>query len=162
MNNVKKIAYLGIGIALYFILGLSVNIPLIGHIQTDLGYIAFGAWLFLFGWEATIVGVIGCLLESLIVSGWIPIGWMLGQAFIGIICGLLYKKYKNNNIMLIIITLFAVYLGIGIIKTVIEVNLYGIPFIVKFVKNNVAFLADSLPMILGVFLGRYIEPRINK
>ena len=44
MKNVKRIAYLGIGIALYVVLGLVMNIPLLAgtHLQTDLGYIAFG------------------------------------------------------------------------------------------------------------------------
>ena len=37
MKKTKKIALLGMGIALYVVLGAMVKIPLIAHIQTDLG-----------------------------------------------------------------------------------------------------------------------------
>ena len=41
MNVTKRIALLGIGIALYVVLGMVMNIPLLAgtHLQTDLGYI---------------------------------------------------------------------------------------------------------------------------
>ena len=151
MNNVKKIALLGIGIALYFVLGMAVKIPLISHIQTDLGYIVFGIFLYLLGPVACVVGVVGCLFESLLVSGWIPIGWMVGQFIIGIICGISYKKIKSLPIN-IIITVIAVFIGVGIIKTGIECVLYTIPLLVKFPKNVVAFIADTIPMIIGLLI----------
>ena len=151
MNNVKKIALLGIGIALYFVLGMAVKIPLISHIQTDLGYITFGVFLYLLGPVACVVGVVGCLFESLLVSGWIPVGWMIGQLVIGIICGISYKKIKSLSIN-IIITVVAVFLGVGIIKTGIECVLYTIPLLVKFPKNAIAFIADTIPMIIGLLI----------
>ena len=158
MSKVKTIAYFGIGIALYFILSMTVKIPLIGHIQTDLGYIAYGVFLYLFGIPALIIGVIGCLLESLLISGWIPIGWMLGQTLIGIICGYTYKKFKSNWI-LILISVIAVFIGVGLIKTIVECVLYDIPFAIKFFKNGIAVIADSIPLILGCFLGKTFENR---
>lgn len=156
MSNTKRITCLGVGIALYTVLGMSVNIPLIGHIQTDLGYVAFGAFLYLFGWSATIIGIIGCLFESLIVSGWIPIGWMAGQLAIGLICGIVYKR-SDNKIVHILTTILAVFIGIGLIKTVIECSLYGIPFEVKFAKDMVAFVADVIPMLIGLFIGYRLD-----
>lgn len=42
--NTKKIAFLGIGIALYVVLSMTIKIPLVGHIQTDFGYVAYGAF----------------------------------------------------------------------------------------------------------------------
>lgn len=152
----KKIALLGIGIALYVVLGFTIKIPLISHIQTDLGYIAFGCLLYLLGWQACIVGVIGCLFESLIFSGWIPIGWMTGQLIIGIICGNIYTKTKNTAIH-IATTIIAVFIGIALIKTAIECTLYGIPLIIKFPKNFIAFIADTIPMIIGYFIAKRLE-----
>ena len=151
INNTKKIAILGMGIALYFVLGMMVKIPLISHIQTDLGYIVFGFFLYMFGWIACVIGVIGCLLESLLISGWIPIGWMIGQLAIGIICGIAYKKIKSLPLN-IIITIISVFIGIGVIKTGIECVLYDIPPIVKFPKNAIAFVADTIPMIMGLLI----------
>lgn len=155
MNNIKKIAYMGIGIALYVALSMAVQIPLIGHLKTDLGYIAFGVFLYGFGVPALLVGVIGCFLESIIFSGWIPLGWMAGQLAIGVICGLAYKKIKNVWV-LIGITIASVFLGVGLIKTVIECALYNIPFAVKIAKNSVAFVADVVPMVFGLLLGKKI------
>ena len=147
----KKIALIGILTALYVVLSFTIKIPLISHIQTDLGYVAFAVASVATGPVALVVGVLGCLFESLLISGWVPIGWMVGQAFIGIICGLSYKKI--NNIWINIgITIFAVFLGVGVVKTVIECNLYSIPFAVKFPKNLIAFIADCVPMVAGYLL----------
>lgn len=149
--KVKLIAFLGIGIALYFALGCIMNIPVLAntHLQTDLGYIAFAICLYLFGWSATIVGVVGCLFESLLTSGWVPIGWMLGQVAIGLICGIVYKKI-DKKIIHIIVTVVAVFIGVALIKSIVECSLYSIPFVVKFPKNCVAFVADTIPMIIGL------------
>lgn len=156
MKNVKMICLMAMGIALYVVLGMSVKIPLIGHIQTDLGYVAFGAFLSLYGVPAVAVGVIGCLFESLIVSGWVPVGWMLGQAFIAIALGTFLKKSnglnRKNLFICIFLTVFSMFIGIGVIKTIVECNLYGIPFEVKFIKNLIATVADIVPMIAGILL----------
>ena len=165
MNNTKKVAFLGMGIALYCVLGMIMNIPLLAgsHLQTDLGYVAFGTFLYLFGWPACIVGVIGCLFESLLTSGWVPLGWMLGQLFIGITCGLIYKKSQHKWVW-IVTTILSVFVGVGVIKTLVECLLYSIPIIVKFPKNFIAFIADTIPRLLGLWLGIYLEKRniLNK
>lgn len=155
-NKIKMIAYYGLGIALYVVLGMAMKIPLISHIGLDLGYVAFGCYLYLFGAPAAIIGIIGCMIESLLVSGWIPIGWMAGQCAIGVICGYIYHHNKNIAIN-IIITILAVILGVGIIKTGIECYLYNIPIAVKIIKNLVAVGPDSITMILGYLIGIRIK-----
>lgn len=148
----KKIALLGIGTALYVALGFVVKIPLIAHIQTDLGYVAFGVMCCALGWPAFIVGVLGCLIESLLFSGWVPIGWMVGQGLIGLTCGFAYKHIKLHWVN-ILITILAVFLGVTVCKTGIECVLYDIPLLVKFPKNAIAFVADAIPMVIGYILG---------
>lgn len=160
MKRTQKICYIGIGIAFYVALSMTVKIPLISHIQTDLGYIAFGAWCCLFGWLGAIVGAVGCLLESLLISGWIPTGWILGQIAIGLICGIAYKHCKSN-IAKILITIIAVFIGIAGIKTIVECYLYQIPFGVKIAKNAIATIADIVPMIGGLFIGNAIKSKIK-
>lgn len=162
MNKTKTMCSLALGVALYVVVSAIMKIPIVGHIQTDLGYIVFGAYLVVFGWQATIIGVVGCLIESLLFSGWIPVGWMIGQTFIGIICGFWYKysndKFPKHKMMTrVIITIVAVFLGIAFIKTLIECYLYSIPFEVKFVKNYIAFIADSIPMIFGMCMGEKLK-----
>ena len=58
----------------------------------------------------------------------------------------------------IITTILAVFIGIAFIKTVVECNLYAIPFEIKFPKNTVAFIADTIPMLIGLFLGYRLKP----
>ena len=159
----KTVAYLGIGIALYVVLGCFMNIPLMAgtHLQTDLGYIVFGAYCYLFGWPAFIVGVIGCLIESLLTSGWVPVGWMVGQALIGLTCGHTYKNTQNKYAH-IVITVIEVFLGIVLVKSGIECALYGIPLVVKIPKNFVAFIADVIPMLLGLFLGYKLKDKFDR
>ena len=154
-KNVKIIAHLGMGIALYVALGMAIKVPLVGNIQTDLGYVAFGAFLYAIGWPAFIVGMFGACLESIVVSGWVPVGWMAGQALVGLVCGAMYKK-TNSILVQTAFTIVAMFLGIAVLKTGIECFLYGIPLQVKFFKNVVAFVADTVPMLIGLYVGRRI------
>ena len=165
MKNVKTICSLAMGIALYVVLGMAVKIPLIGHIQTDIGYIAFGVFISIYGAPAAVVGVVGCLIESMIVSGWVPIGWMLGQTFIGIVMGIFLKRGKTiagkQWILTMLLTAISMFFGIGIIKTFVECRLYSIPFEVKFLKNSIATVADIVPMIVGIFVAERIKKERN-
>ena len=159
-SNAKKVAYFGLGIALYVVLSMMVKIPLIAHIQTDLGYIVFCVYLCLFGGPAVVVGIIGCLIESLIVNGWVPVGWMVGQAFIGIVCGMTFQKHQHKAVRIFAI-IISVFIGIGLIKTGIECVLYGIPFPVKFARNGVAAVADGVVMIIGLWVADLVKNRLR-
>ena len=151
MNRTKKITYLGMGIALYVVLSMTVKIPLINQIKTDFGYLAFGTFVNLFGVEGTIVGVLGCIIANSFVGSAFPPGWVLGQIFIGVFCGLLLKK-TDKLWLKSVITVVAVFIGIGVIKTAVEVWLFQIPFKVKVIRNLVAFVADAIPMVIGVII----------
>ena len=151
MNRTKKITYLGMGIALYVVLSMTVKIPLINQIKTDFGYLAFGAFVNLFGVEGTIVGVLGCIIANSFVGSAFPPGWVLGQIFIGVFCGLLLKK-TDKMWLKSVITVVAVFIGIGVIKTAVEVWLFQIPFKVKVIRNLIAFVADAIPMVIGVII----------
>ena len=151
MNRTKKITYLGMGIALYVVLSMTVKIPLINQIKTDFGYLAFGSFVNLFGIEGTIVGVLGCIIANSFVGSAFPPGWVLGQIFIGVFCGLLLKK-TDKLWLKSLITVVAVFIGIGVIKTAVEVWLFQIPFEVKVIRNLIAFVADAIPMVIGVII----------
>ena len=152
MNHTKKICYLAMLTALYVVLSAFVKITLIGNIQVDLGYIAFAVSLCMFGVYGTAVGVIGCALESILFSAYgFSISWAVANAIIGIGCGLLYNR-KESLLWKSFLTVVFVALGVLVAKTFIECYMYAIPFEVKIPKNAVAFLADSIAMILGLFI----------
>lgn len=156
----KDICEIAIGVALYVVLSISIKLPLIGHIQSDLGYAALGAYCVFYGAAGgAIVGAVGCAIESFIFSGWFPPGWFLGQIFIGVFCGLVFKatgrvKSKAERLTInILVAVFALFVGIAIIKTAVECAMFHIPVEVKFVNNFTAFAADTPPMIVGVLIG---------
>ena len=159
MKKNQIVALYGIGIALYVVLSAFVNIPIVNRIKLDLGYIIFAIYLANFGTSATIVGVAGCIIAELLKGGSLRIAWPIGQAFIGLTLGYLYPKTKNN-LLKILYTIISVFIGIGLIKTVIEVAMYQFPLQAKFLSNSVAFAIDAIAMIIGVLLSSKV--RIKK
>lgn len=149
--NTRKIALTALGIALYVCLSMTVKIPLIAHISLDFGYIVLAVYCYHFGpISGAIVGGCGCVLVSLITSGWFPPGWLIGNVLIGVICGLSYEHDKPIKNM--VISIFMVIIGIFWIKTVVECTMYNIPYEVKTVSNGVAAITDSIVMCIGVFI----------
>ena len=112
----------------------------------------------MFGWYGLFVGALGCLIENLLMRGWISYSWIAGQIIIGGMCGLAYTKYKSR-LLKIFVTILAVFIGIGIVKTVIECVLYQIPFSVKFAKNFAGFVVDAVSMIIGLFIGELLKKK---
>lgn len=156
MNKTRKIAFLGLGIALYAVLSAFVIIPIINRIKLDLGYIVFGIYLNNLGIISSIVGVLGCIIGNLLKGGSLPIAWAIGQLFIGVSLG--YLLPKTNNIYLkILYCLISTFVGIAVIKTIIEVLMYQFPIALKFSSNFVAYVADVIPLIIGVILSKKIK-----
>ena len=157
-KNTKKIALIGILSALYFVCSITLKIPMgIGSIALDLGYIVLTiAALYLGAIPAAIVGGLGAMLESVLLSSYgISYGWIVMNIIIGLICGIFFRLIKSNKMGIreIVgysgIILVAVLLGVGA-KTIIECNLYSIPYLVKIPKSLVAFGVDSVVMIIGL------------
>lgn len=84
---------------------------------------------------------------------------MLGNAFIGISIGYILKKYKVNNFVALFIVAISIFIGIGLIKTVVECFLYDIPFAIKFAKDMIATVADLIPMYFGIILGNILKKK---
>lgn len=156
MNKNRKIAFIGIGIALYAVLSAFVMIPIINRIKLDLGYTVFGIYLNKFGIISTLVGVFGCIIGNLLKGGSFPIAWAMGQLFIGLTLGYLLNKTENIYLKILYCLIFS-FIGIGLIKTVIEVLMYKFPFNLKLASNSVAYIADVIPLIIGVLLSKKLK-----
>lgn len=158
-NKTKTIATLGIFTALYVVLSAFLKFTLFGNIMVDLGYIVFAFSLCMFGIYGTVVGVIGCALESILFTAYgFSISWTAANLVIGLICGFAFKRTRNYWIRLIAIFI-SVAIGMIVVKTAIECPLYGIPIEVKIPKNVVAFIADTIAMIVGLGIYKIFELR---
>lgn len=156
MKGNRKITYFGMGIALYVVFSYTVKIPLINQIRTDFGYLVFGFFLNLFGWQATVVGVLGCIISNLLYSGTFPLGWALGQTVIGLICGTLFRKTERLWTKCLVATA-SVLLGIAVVKTIVESILFDLPLVLKAIRGLVAAVADMIPFIAGIILSEKIR-----
>lgn len=157
MTNIKRVCYLAVLTALYVVLSAFLKINLIGNIQIDLGYIAFTVALCMFGVYGTIVGVVGCALESILFSAYgFSIGWAVANVIIGVFCGIVFSKTKKTHWRIVAI-IVSVAIGMIVAKTAIECYLYSIPLAVKIPKSIVAFGTDVAVMVFGLGLHTIID-----
>ena len=130
----------------------------IGNIALDMGYIAFAIALYEFNISGTVVGVIGCAIESILfTANGFSISWVVANTIIGICCGLVFRATDKLWIRIIAV-LGSCILGLLVIKTAIECTLFSIPLAVKIPKNAVACAADAAVMLIGLWLA----PKLHK
>ena len=154
----NKITGIALFTALYCVLSSMMKIPFIGAISLDLGYIVLAIGCAAWGPWGAFIGAVGCGIESILFSPYgFSISWFIANIIVGLGCGYVFSKTEITWKRLIAVIIFMAIAMLGA-KTLIECNLYGIPFEIKIVKNAVAFGIDSLTMIIGVFL----TPRIKK
>ena len=87
--SVKKICINGIGIALFVVMTLCLQVPVFENYYLCLGYVAMAFYTYYFGTTSgVLVGTLGVFLYCLLTGGLrgMP-GWILGNVVIGIICG---------------------------------------------------------------------------
>lgn len=161
MSKTRKLCYLAMLTALYVVMSAFLKFYVgVGHIQVDLGYIAFVVALCEFGVAGTAVGVIGCALESILFTAYgFSISWAVANAVIGIGCGLVFSKSKKFCVRATAIILYSA-IGFLLLKTVIECKLYSIPYAVKLPKSVAAFVVDSIVMICGLAFYELLKRRV--
>lgn len=168
MKSTKQVALIAMFTALYFVLSAVLKIPVGGHITLDLGYIALtvGA-VYMGAVPAMLIGSFGALIESALMSqrGASP-GWMLMNAIVGFLCGLVLHKTADGEKKKLIISACIVVpasmlLGVTV-KTLVDCALYDIPIIAKLPTAAAALIADSAVMLLfGLPLSMALKKRIK-
>ncbi len=163
-GSVKKLALLAVGVALFVVLSLCLQVPVFENYYLCLGYIIMAVCLYSFGvFSGTFVGVAGVVLYCWLTSGLrgMP-GWAIGNLAIGIIVGLTFKLTKKMKkkwlqaVVNFIAIALSTALGILILKSLTECILYGQPMLVRMGKNVFAFVADvfmlefSLPICMSM------------
>ena len=153
----KKLALLAVGIALFVVLSLCLQVPVFENYYLCLGYVVMAVYCYSFGTLAgTVVGFFGVILYCVVISGLrgMP-GWALGNIVIGLMLGGCYavtRKLESGALRVAIhaVTIVAAAaLGILVVKSVTESLLYAQPFAVRVGKNFSAFVADAVMLILS-------------
>ena len=156
--STQKICVTAVGIALFAVFSLCLQVPVFENYYLCLGYVAMAVYCYSFGAvSGTIVGVLGVVLYCLVISGLrgLP-GWALGNVAIGVILGLTFrrtKKMKNTGVKAAVnaaAIILSVTVGILVIKSVTESILYLQPFAVRAGKNFTAWVADLVVLLLSL------------
>ena len=88
MTGIKKITFNGMGIALFVVFTLCLQVPVFQNYYLCLGYVVMAVYSYYFGtFSGTIVGSLGVILYCMLTSGLrgMP-GWALGNVVIGLLC----------------------------------------------------------------------------
>lgn len=159
MEKVKDITFIGIGIALFVALSMCLRVPVFENYYLCLGYIVMTVYIWCFKWyEGAIIGFLGvilyCIIGGLGFNG-MP-GWSVGNIAIGLIVGIglkYIKKIKNKTVQVIltaILAIIATFIGIELIKSLIDSFVVGQPFLVRFAKNTTSFIADVFVIVASL------------
>lgn len=168
-KTIKNICLNAIGIALFVVLTMCVQVPVFENYYICLGYVVMALYCYVFGpVSGTLVGCVGTGVYCLLTGGinGMP-GWMIGNLVIGIMFGFACKvSYGMENffrqIFLIIVIIFSTGIGILLVKSSVEVLLYAHPLWLRIVKNLPAFIADIIVLIMSLPICSYLSPIIKK
>lgn len=164
----KRIAMIAMLIAVYFVLSAMLKIPIAGHITLDLGYIALMVGAVYFGAvPAMFIGGIGAFLESALMSqrGVSP-GWIVMNVIAGGLTGWVLYRIPNENRKKLLFSALAIVptsmmLGAAA-KMLIDCAMYDLPLVLKIPTTIVAWLSDSVVMLLiGLPLSIALKRRLH-
>ena len=156
--NLRKLAATGIGIALFAVLSLCVQVPVFQNYYLCLGYVAVACYCYSFGaLSGTAVGALGVVLYCLLTSGLrgMP-GWALGNVVIGAGLGLTFRSSKAIPSGKLRYALWAgaavLFTAVGIlgVKSLIDSLIKSQPFLLRAGMNVYAFIADAAVLILAL------------
>ena len=145
----RDITFIAMGIALFVALSMCLRVPVFDNYYLCLGYIVMTVYVWCFSWyEGAIIGFVGvflyCVVGSLGFNG-MP-GWALGNVAIGLIMGMALKqvkKIRSKGLQLLAMALVAVaasFVGIELVKSLVDSFVVSQPFAVRFVKNTSSFI----------------------
>ena len=169
-GNLKKLTATAIGIALFAVLTLCVQVPVFQNYYLCLGYVAMAVFCYSFGpFSGTAVGALGVVLYCLLTSGLrgMP-GWALGNVVIGLGLGFTFKatkEMKNTGARYALWLAAAIlFTAVGIlgVKSLIDSLIKSQPFLVRAGMNVYAFVADAAVLILALPLCPLLDKTAQK
>lgn len=169
-STTKKICVLAMGIALFVVLTLCLQVPVFENYYLCLGYVVMAVYCYLFGpLYGSLIGFFGVVLYCLLTNGLrgMP-GWSIGNIIIGIFVGIACKLTANMKQILLRHTIIALTIVLSTalamlgVKSIIECFLYSQPFIIRTANNIYAFLADAFVLIFSLPICYKMNQIVNK
>ena len=166
----KKICLMAVGIAMFVVLSLCLQVPVFENYYLCLGYAVMAVYCYSFGTlSGTVVGFFGVILYCVVISGMrgMP-GWSLGNIVIGVALGLTFKATRPMKSKALraaircLVIVAATALGILVVKSETECLLYAQPFLVRVGKNMSAFIADAAMLIISLPLCEILDKTVKK
>ena len=154
----KKLCLMAIGIALFVVLSMCLQVPVFENYYLCLGYVVMAVYCWSFGTlSGTVVGFFGVVLYCVVISGLrgMP-GWALGNIVIGIMTGGCFRVTRSMKsaaarlVVHVVVITAACALGILGVKSLTESILYLQPMAVRIGKNFSAFVADAVMLVLSL------------
>lgn len=154
----KKLSLLAIGIALFVVLSMCLQVPVFENYYLCLGYVVMAVYCWCFGTlSGTVVGFFGVILYCVVISGLrgMP-GWALGNVVIGVALGACFRATRRMRSQALRLLVHAVVItaacaaGILLVKSLTESLLYLQPLAVRIGKNFSAFAADTVMLLLSL------------
>lgn len=169
-RNLKVMIATALGIALFVVLALCLQVPVFENYYLCLGYIAMAVYCYSFGTvSGTIVGVFGVVLYCLLISGLrgMP-GWALGNVAIGFGLGLTFELTKNMKnrvgkyMLWVSAVIFSTAIGILGLKSLVDSVIKSQPFLARVAMNLYAFVADVVVLIVALPLCEILDRPAQK
>lgn len=172
--SIKKIVAIGIGAAVFMILGRFASIPTVvpnTYIETNYAFLALISVIYgpVVGF---LVGFIGHTLKDLLAGGSPWFSWILGSGFLGLSIGLIANKLKVNEgefkVKEIIIFNIVQILGNIIAWMVIAIGLdtiiYAEPFNKIYFQGITASILNAISVgVIGtILIYTYSKTRVKK
>lgn len=168
-EKTKEISITGLGIALFVVFTLCLQVPVFENYYLCLGYIVMAVYCSCVGTlSGTVVGTAGVILYCVLTGGLrgMP-GWALGNVIIGIMTGNAFRlteRHAGGTMRILVMgTAMVISCALGIlgVKSLTECLLYGQPFAVRVLKNSYAFTADAAVLLFSLPLCTIIKARIR-
>ncbi len=167
----RDITFLAIGIALFVAISMCLRVPVFENYYLCLGYVVMTVYIWCFQWyEGAIIGFFGvilyCAVGGLGFNG-MP-GWSVGNLLIGLLIGLALKWIKEVRLKTIqfvlaaIASAIATFIGIELVKSLIDSFVVGQPFWVRFGKNFTSFIADAVVIVASLPIAMILEKSAKK
>ncbi len=170
MMTTKKLCLTAMGIALFVVLSLCLQVPVFENYYLCLGYVVMMVFCCYFGhFSSVAVGMLGVVLYCVLINGLrgMP-GWAAANVVIALAVSLVCRCtagipniWIRNGLRIIAIVLSAA-VGILGVKSLVEMVLYAQPFLLRVAKNIYAFVADVFIMTVSLPICESLKGVIRK